>query len=87
MSDVLGKLNPNNPQLLHHTRPSGSTNLISKPHEEENGMTLNKVLKPTNTSSLQKHSVRSLSDMMGDFDSSDDENVENLPPLPNDQVS
>ena len=50
-------------------------------------MTLNKVLKPTNTSSLQKHSVRSLSDMMGDFDSSDDENVENLPPLPNDQVS
>ena len=25
--------------------------------------------------------------MMGDFDSSDDENVENLPPLPNDQVS
>ena len=36
---------------------------------------------------LYRNSVRSLSDMMGDFDSSDDENVENLPPLPNDQVS
>ena len=38
--------------------------------------------KPTNTSCYRN---TGLGEVMGDFDSSDDDNVENLPPLPHDQ--
>ena len=40
------------------------------------------IKKPTNTSYYRS---AGLGEAMGDFDSSDDDNVENLPPLPHDQ--